>query len=282
MVMIEKLEERRVMSAALNPALVSPMLVKFAEQAQAKAVTVDAKPPKAGRFVLSFYGLGGAGSSFGQDYLENVADKTGDAKRATVRKYNEDEGNTALSELLTSLDTSGDHIISKTEANKASIRLVGYSFGGVAAINFARDLNKAGQTLQGFQLQSAIKVRSLVALDPVNHNGRHTNGVSANVNRFYNYYQLHGGDTTVEVYIKVLGKKIHIRDITVNDPSDIKGDVITSQAKHNSQIRVDTKWANKSATHSIAGAKAQIKGKNVNHGTLPFFVQDDAVSKLKK
>jgi hypothetical protein len=171
-----------------------------------------------------------------------------------------------------------------SETAKTKLRIIGYSFGGVAAANLTRDLNRAGETVQGFHLDQAVKVRSLVTLDPVNHNGRHTDGVTSNVKYFSNYYQQRAGTTKVEVYIKKFGIKVHLRTVSVDDPLNITGDVLPSEAHKTRQVRVDTVYSDDSVSHEVesGGIRGRIKGKDVNHGTLPFFIYDAARRKLKR
>src|SRR5689334_14541598 len=142
--LVESLEDRRLfaMNGFMFPPMMMGMMPQFPQQ-----IAAASTPPslKANRFLISFYGLGGAGSSFGQDYLDKIADNSGSSKRAHVRKYNESDKSTAESELFSSVDINADHIIDAAEAKRANVRAVGYSFGGVAAVNFARDLNRVGE-----------------------------------------------------------------------------------------------------------------------------------------
>jgi hypothetical protein len=229
--------------------------------------------------VVSFYGLGGAGG-FGNDWLDKIANHAGDSTESTVRKYDENEGGRALKDTLHAIDRNHNRIIEKSEANATNLRVVGYSFGGIQAANFARYLRKVGQVIKGYTLRAMVPIKALVTLDPVESIIKHTDGIPSNVARFGNYYQQKGGSTTVDVYTDPFN--IKVTSISVPDPSNIKGGPLDSSAKESRQIRIDSgDYADKTVTHSVySHAKGNIKGKNVNHGTLPFYAYDLAMEDL--
>ena len=88
-------------------------------------------------YMISFYGLGGPGG-FGEDWLDKTVDGAGEATNSLVRKYNEDQGGRALRDFLRSVDRNRNKRIDKAEVATLNVRVVGYSFGGVQAANFAR------------------------------------------------------------------------------------------------------------------------------------------------
>jgi hypothetical protein len=229
--------------------------------------------------VVSFYGLGGAGG-FGNDWLDNIANKAGDETNSTVRKYDEDQGGRALKDTLHSIDRNHDKMISSTEAKAATLRVVGYSFGGIQAANFAQYFRKVGRNIKGYVLKAAVKIKALVTLDPVQSVLKHTSGVPSNVERFGNYYQQKGGNTKVSLYTDPLN--IKVTSISVPDPSNIKGNSLKTSAKTSRQIRVDVNpYADESVKHKVQShVNGKIKGKDVNHGTLPFYAYDWAVEDL--
>ncbi len=229
--------------------------------------------------VVSFYGRGGAGG-FGNDWLDNIADKAGSETGSIVRKYDEDQGGQALKDTLRSIDTNHNRRIDKREINNLNLRVVGYSFGGVQAAEFARALAHQGDTIKGITLGGAIPIRAVVALDPVQFPViKTTAGVVNNVYRFGDYYQQRGGDTTVDVYTQHISVKV--KTITVDDPENIKGEALPTAARRSRAIRIDTEYADKSVKHQVeSNLDGKIKGNKVNHGTVPFYAYDWALEDL--
>jgi hypothetical protein len=234
------------------------------------------------RFLASFYGLGGAGG-FHQDWLEKIARKAGSKTKSAVHFYDHDEVQEALTDLFSKVDINDDHVISKSELKKVQVRAVGYSLGGIAATNFTRELNRAGDEVAGYRLEQAIKVKRLVTIDPVNHASPlpHTDGPLRNVDKFINYYQQRGGETKIDVLER--RTKIKLTSITVEDPFDFVGGPLESQAKKTKQRRVDTgSWGKKKITQDLeSGVLGRMRGRDVNHGTITWFVYKDAVKQLK-
>lgn len=236
----------------------------------------------AGNYIVSFYGLGGGGS-FGSDWMDKAVDTAAAETGSTVRRYNEDQGGAALKDFFRAVDRNHNKRIDKREVASVSLRVIGYSLGGVSAANFARYLLKLGQTIKGYLINAGTPVRALVALDPVNDvPGKQTEGVPNNVQYFTNYYQQKGGDTTIDLYTRPLGIKVD--SITVEDPLNIKGDTLNTNARRSSQVRVDVgDLADETVKHKVRdNLDGKLKGRNVNHGTLPFFAYDFAVRDLTK
>lgn len=246
-------------------------LIESLEQRSLLASTVN--------LVVSFYGLGGAGG-FGNDWLENIANAAGKETGSTVRKYNENDGGRALKDTLKSIDTNRNMKIDKAEAKLVNLRVVGYSFGGIQAANFARYFAKTGRNVKGYVFNTSVPIKALVTLDPVQSVIKNTDGVPSNVQRFGNYYQQKGGNTKVDLYTHEFG--IKLTSLTVNDPSNIKGTSLQTSAKTSRQIRVDKgAYAEETVKHKVEShVDGKIKGKNINHGTLPFFAYDWAVEDL--
>ncbi len=235
-----------------------------------------------GNFVVSFYGLGGSGG-FGNDWLEKIAAKAGDATNSTVRKYDENKGGYALKDLFRSIDRNHNKLIEGREVKTLNIRVVGYSFGGIQAVNFARDVNRVGSTIKGYLLKAGVPVRAVVTLDPVNSSPlKHTVGVPSNVAIFSNFYQRKGGDTKVDVYTHT-SPSVKVRSISVNDPLNTIGDAILSAARRTRQVRVEIEWANATIRHKVQSLlDGKMKGRDVNHGTVPFCAYDSALADLTR
>lgn len=229
--------------------------------------------------LVSFYGLGGSGG-FGNDWLDNITSKASKETDSTLRRYNETDGGRALKDTLRSIDRNHNMRIDKKEVGILDLRVVGYSFGGIQAANFARSLQKAGSVVKGYTLGVGIPIKTLVTLDPVQSIIKHTDGVPSNVYRYMNYYQQKGGDTKVDLYTQQFS--IKLTSLSVPDPSNIKGEPLTSAAHKTTQIRVDQgTYAEESVKHQVySQVDGKIKGKNVNHGTLPFYASDWAIRDL--
>lgn len=248
---------------------------KFVESLESR--TLLAATP--GNFVVSFYGTGGAGG-FGNDWLDKITDSAGEATNSTIRKYDENEGGQALKDLLRSLDRNRNLRIDKVEAVNVRLGVVGYSAGAIQAVNFARYLLRVGQTVKGYLLGVGVPVRSLVTLDPIETPLKNTEGVPDNVYRFSNYYQGKGGDTKVDLYTRTT-PSVKIRSIEVNDPFNFIGDTLPTIARKSKQFRIDTDFADETEQHKVEDfLDGRLKGRNVNHGTVPFFASDFAIADL--
>ena len=231
-------------------------------------------------YIISFYGLGGSGS-FGSDWLDKTVDDAGAATGAVVRKYDEDEGGRALKDFFRAVDRNRNKRLDTREVAALDVRVIGYSFGGIQAVNFARYLLKVGETIKGYQIGRGTPINKLVTLDPVDEPPlKTTEGVPDNVYNFVNYYQQKGGDTTVDLYTRRFDVKVD--SITVEDPLDIKGETLATAARRSRQVRVDVgPLAGERVTHRVQDElNGKLRGRDVNHGTLPFFTYDFAVQDL--
>jgi hypothetical protein len=232
-------------------------------------------------YIISFYGLGGAGS-FGSDWLDETVDDAGAATGAVVRKYDQDEGGRALKDFLRAVDRNRNMRIDKREVAALDVRVIGYSLGGVQAVNFARYLLRVGDTIKGYLIGQGTPIDTLITLDPVNDNPlKSTVGVPDNVYNFVNYYQQKGGDTTIDLYTDPFDIKVD--SITVEDPLNLKGDTLVSEAQiRTRQIRIDAgALANTRVEHEVRdNLNGKLKGSDTNHGSLPFFTYEFAVRDL--
>jgi hypothetical protein len=272
---LERLEPRRLLTAWGGGASVSAP----SEPAPAVHVVQRARRDTAPKnYLISFYGLGGVG--FGNDQLSKLASAAGNKGGATVRKYQQTDGDTALKNLLRAIDTNHDHTISVAEINKASIRVVGYSFGAIQAVNFTRSLATAG-TLEGCTLTAPIPIQTLVTIDPVNYTPlKHTDGVLGNVQNFMSYYELNAGASSIALTSKKSGKPTG--SVTFSDTVNPIGGTLTSFAVSSQQMLVDYgDWANRSVTRSFnSKSNGTLTGAGVNHSTMPWYLYNDVVSDL--
>ena len=230
-------------------------------------------------YLISFYGLGGGG--FGNDQLSKLATAAGKASGATVRKYQQTDGDTALKSLLQSIDTNHDHTISTAEINNASVRVVGYSFGAIQAVNFTRSLSITGAVVAGCTLAAPIPIQSLVTIDPVNYTPlKHTDGVLGNVRNYFNYYELNPGASTIQLTSKKTGKPAGTA--TFSDTVNPIGSTLTSFAVSSQQMLVDYGlWASRSVTRAYnSKTNGTLSGSGVNHSTMPWYLYDDVMTDL--
>src|SRR5438067_2350699 len=123
--MLETLESRTFLSA-------QPFSTGVAKQAKATPSRARHAISQQ-RFVIGFYGLGGQG--WDNSWLATTADTAGKNTGSTVLKYQEDDGTSAESDFFASVDQNGDHVLSAAEIDATTVRVVGYSFGGVQAAN---------------------------------------------------------------------------------------------------------------------------------------------------
>ena len=129
---------------------------------------------------------------------------------------------------------------------------------------------------------SSTGINTLVTLDPVDEPPLKTTlGVPDNVYHFANYYQQRGGETTIDLYTDPFDIKVD--SITVDDPANIKGEELTSDARRSTkQIRIDVgELADETVSHRVRdNVNGKLKGSETNHGSLPFFTYDLAVDDL--
>jgi hypothetical protein len=270
---IEALEPRRLLSAwgglpNSAPSRTSPAAHTVQRHRRAAA-------PKS--YLISFYGLGGGG--FGNDQLSKLATAAGKADGASVRKYQQTDGTTALQNLLHAMDTNHDHTISTAEINNASVRVVGYSFGAIQAANFTRSLDSTG-TIAGCTLAAPIPIQTLVTIDPVNYTPlKHTDGVLGNVRNFVNYYELNPSAATLQLASKKGGKPAGTA--TFSDTINPIGGTLTTFAVASQQTLVSGTWANRSVTRPFnSKSNGTLTGSGVNHTTMPWYLYDDVLTNL--
>ena len=200
----------------------------------------------------------------------------------TAHDYLESQGDIALQELFASLDRNADHILTRDETAKAQVRLVGYSFGAIQAANFSRALADTREPVEGYTLAAPIRVESLVLIDPVNSTPvKHTDGVLNNVKHFTNFYQRNTGPSVLHLTNSATG--LPVNDLVFDGDSIPIGDPIHSAATDTRQIHFNPgTWSNRTITRPFdASTNGTIKGSEVDHATMPFFVYDEVVAALR-
>jgi hypothetical protein len=194
--------------------------------------------------------------------------------------------------LLSQLDTRHDHIITAAEIKNVRLRVVGYSLGGIVAANLTRDLDQAGQTVDGYKLDAAVPVQELVTLDPVNYPINfpplvNTAGPESNVAAFYNYYETGSTNGVSELNLFDSSTGASLGGYSQDDTplpiiGYLSGDPLDSSAKKTTQIQVNAgKYAGHPVEHLLQdGVNGELKGKQTDHGTLPFYAYPYALAAL--
>ncbi len=233
--------------------------------------------------LIAFYGAGTGG--FGNEWLSNIADAAGAAGNHTVMKYGSESKGAAEKAFLKKIDDDGDKEIEKDEIDAVTLRLLGYSLGGLSAPDFSRDFAKAG-TVAGYKIDAPIPVEVLVTIDPENGSAlpRRTSGPLSNVERFVNYYHdTTRRDSTVRLFDHITHAPAGYDNTYGNWFSEgLRGFALRSSAKDNDQIKVNTDWANVEADHFLnATLDGKLLGKDVNHDTMPWYSYSFAMQELK-
>ena len=121
------------------------------------------------------------------------------------------------------------------EIDATTLRVVGFSFGGVQAADFTRSLTKVSRPTLGYKLAKPIPVRTLVTLDPVNTTSlKHTDGPVSNVQNYFNYYELNPGRTSIELLNRF--SRQPVGSVALGDSLNPVGGPLSSSAQHTSHI----------------------------------------------
>lgn len=222
-------------------------------------------------YLVAFYGLGGAG--FGNGWLAQIAKDAGNATGSSVHLYQETDGDRAVRDFFAFVDANGDHVLSAQEIGGVTVRAVGYSFGGIQASEFTRSLTQTRHPILGYKLATYVPVQSLVTIDPVNSTPfKHTDGPVGNVLNFYNYYQVNPFSSSMTLTDRSGNAtgQISLSDAPLNP---VGGELPTA-AVNSQQTLVDSgDWGNNATTlYYDRRHYGTVKGADVNHTTMPFFV----------
>ena len=153
--------------------------------------------------------------SEGNEWFERIVRDAGSSLRKLTRSrdpihtYRESPSGyrQAKADLFVRLDADRNGRISQQEADAKRIVIAGYSWGGIAAVNFSRQL-----TNNRFLRSSVdVQVEQLITLDPVRWGPFLLPGiflkplhgvVLQNVKNFSNYYQRGGTGTKLDLYLR--------------------------------------------------------------------------------
>lgn len=193
------------------------------------------------------------------------------------------------------MNADTDSTISKAEVEAAEIRVAGYSWGGIQAVNFTWHLGRSGNRPAGYKLNEPVKIKKLLTLDPENSwfIFKHTRGaVRSNVEAFANYYQDLAVDSEIPLYYLVGGGKgapYKLDYIWADSPLNITGDPISAEAGvQKTEVRIDQVWPNvltarefyKTNNPTETHYWGEMYGSTINHSTLPWWNFDRSVAFL--
>lgn len=251
---------------------------------------------KVSRYIIGFWGYafgGTPGTGFGNQWETNLVNAAGAAGAGTPKMFAEETGPAnAESYFLKAIDLKHDHIITAADVKAMRLRVVGYSLGGIVAANFTRDLDKVGSTVDGYKLDVAVPVETLVTLDPVNYPITfpplvHTDGPESNVDAFYNYYESGSSDGVSSLNLFDSSTGASLGSYSEDDTplpviGNLNGDSLDSSARATAQYQVDAgKFANHKIEHYLqSGVNGELTGKQTDHGTLPFYAYPYALANL--
>jgi hypothetical protein len=301
---IETLEQREMLSGTVSTSHSAAIGGNVSAVESGKTPSLAASAARRRRrshtsgFLFAFYGYAGggpAGLGFGNEWLRNLANDAGVATHSKVEILPEETGGpTALADLFKALDTNHNKTIQPSEIRAATVRVVGYSLGGIEAANFTRSLDAVGKRVQGYKLDAAIPIETLVTIDPVNYPInfdplKHTDGPASNVRNFYNYYESgkSNGKSTLALFNYASGKSAG--SASYNESSFpivgyLHGDSLDSSALATTQIDVNSgTFANTPIRHALGEGSdidGQVIGKNVDHTTMPFYAYPMALPDL--
>ena len=146
-------------------------------------------------YKLGFYGAGST-TDAGNSWFNDIMAESG---IPTDRRYVQNAGLDAVHDFLKWLDKNDNHVISESDVEGVTVKVCGYSWGGIAAIGFTQRLSQTGTIVVGgagknpisYRLDVPIAIEMLFTIDPVqilNQPGT----VPSTVQNFYNYYQRRG------------------------------------------------------------------------------------------
>lgn len=191
----------------------------------------------------------------------------------------------AVADLLKQLDKNNNRVITQSEIDGLTVKVLGYSWGGISAVAICKRLSQTGfirtggtpKNPIGYDLTVPIPISALVTIDPV-QTLNPAGTVPSTVSNFVNYYQMIGGyaifrntdsnsiDTNIEAPPSPFGNWFSAL---------LKGSSITSQASNPAiQVRVEMDMTNTSVPGipfpGIYGP-LYLFGGEVNHDVMPWY-----------
>lgn len=205
----------------------------------------------------------------------------------------------AKADFLDRVDKDNDGEVSEAEADGVKVVIVGYSWGGIAAVNFSRLLTSNGFLGSGVD----ITVERLITIDPVRWGPFRTafflkplhGGVLQNVENYDNYYQRRGGGVSFDYYVRFLtqnGSSIPFGKVGTYDVDDmtmfgafrLRGNEIPANrvpAANRRQINISDRgvipatnvqfWLD--PVDGVQDYDGILEGQFVQHDMMPYYVR---------
>jgi len=271
-------------------------------------------PPAPPRTLLvAFNGYDVGNRPPGNFWLDEIAIEEGNSTKPAGDNSPYKASYTSLSQLqasrdlLSLIDTNGDHVILAAEVALVRVEMVGYSLGCLTAINLARSLSLSTDMSENYKLDVAVPISRLVTIDPVKkvlpgigiaqpivfQRGP----VPSTVSQYKNYFQTKGGGTTFNLYLAgssqggaAFNNNLKVGTDTYDPPfGGLTGTAnIPSNAGTTTGVVVTLLGQQYAKnvdyqTNFLAGAThydADLKANNVQHDTIPWFVRGDVLTDL--
>lgn len=156
---------------------------------------------KKSNYVIGLYGAGPQRTE-GNRWLKDLVCAFGENCQTSSHLYPQYRTNTALRELLFSLDVNKSGTITGKEIDGLSLAIIGYSWGGIAAARLCHQLSRPCTIVitdpprrpRTIRLKVPIPFTLLFTIDPVRHL-KFPKIIPETVANFVNYYQSNGGDS---------------------------------------------------------------------------------------
>jgi len=249
---------------------------------------------------IGFYGAGSR-LSYGNDWLRALAQDVGGPWLRKLAHpsyppigwlYEQGLSDVAIGDLFAQLDKNKDRIITQGDIDGLTVKVLGYSWGGVSAVAFCQKLSQPGfkrtggtdKNPIGYQLEVPIPIDTLVTIDPVTTlNPAGT--VPSTVNHFRNYYQTIGGYAILRTSeSRADSSNIQLPPTPFGNviSAAIKGTNLDSQAADPGQVHVNIKpemrdrwvealWHWKDSSGNPVSGNLFLCGAEVNHDVMPLF-----------
>ncbi|MGI6496909.1 MAG: RHS repeat-associated core domain-containing protein [Kiritimatiellia bacterium] len=225
--------------------------------------------------ILPFLG----GRTVGNYYMDFIANSLGIANR-----YRQNQGQGASGArtfILRTIDVNGDMVITKDEVRDLNLKLIGYSWGAITAINIAHDLSKSNERVESYYLCTKVPVKRLITIDPITFLNP-ARSIKNNVQVFRNYYQQKGGE--YRVWLRRTDGIVEFEDGGTVLSRGLCGariggiDVDVNAV----QVRIDTDRRGVQVSDGIPGGMLYSEmwsyGDFINHDMVPWYVKADVIN----
>ena len=228
-------------------------------------------------YIIGFYGAG-PDDLCGNLWFKDLVTSFGESRQSPTRLYAQSKAAAVLRDLALSLDANKTGTITEKEIDGLSLTLMGYSWGGIAAVYLSHILSQPRKVVIGgtfrnpkiIHLTVPIPVSLLFTVDPVRLL-KFPKTVPATVSSFANYYQTNGGDSIFRPTSNGSGEQR-----MGNWASRLmKGCPLDSKAQKSIQIDVakgDIKRSGQPFARSQHLAEYCLEGRETGHDAMPWLV----------